>query len=1116
MSDSSAAAVGRSPADLLREKHETASSAMTVHDDLPATVVVEDDTSVELTSSATTADAVVSSPPASSPSPADALTSTSATASPSTKSSTKRRPKEKLDITSLEAFPTLGGGASKNGAASSIWGSKPVSSSVAKANGKARTPLPARSSDVTVFFDFVVSPQSRDRAVFAEAITKAKELSGVTSIESSTSKSLSTTFIVKGKPESIAIARRALVRALTAKVTEKILVPSSVRAFIIGSGGRNLKAIQQRSSTKIQVQKKEEVAGDGDGSSKPDYDAGEEETTDVTIEGDIDGVAMAKAEILEVVAERTKNLTVRLSHINPDYFPYFSAQATTLAEGKDIKIRVPTLYREPGDAIAPAITISGERNAVHEIKAKIEESLQELQRSYGTANTSIPKRQHRFIVGEKGKTLQDIFDITGCVVKVPPAEDPSDIVTLVGPRARIGEAISLAMTKANSIILERIDISKAHGKNRGHARDITRYFQSARRLHDIERNNDVQISLPSSKELFDESILEVAYDIAGKTNESVKKARKEVVDLVNSIPPVWVAHLGGIDPLLHRHMIGYKGRNLQKVKEQFGIETLMPDETDGASDIVLIYEGKESGEFGPDESEIRSGLDSAIKFFEDIRTKQADLVTKVLTIPAMKHKFIIGPKRSTINALSGPESSVYIQLGPNKDRPSQSHDITEDSVIIRGPAAEVDNVAKKIEEIVEEASNQEILNSFSVKFDFPTKFSSQLIGKGGSNISKYREELGVKIDLDDEGTVTIKGIKSNVLETQARIEALAARLADEVVLTLKVPIEHHSALIGQKGKFVKRLEERYDVRVNFPRSEESENVEASDILLNNKDEIVIRGPSKRAAKARDELLELYKYEAEHGHSTNITVPKRAISRIIGRNGELINDIMESTGAKVDIVRKETDDDTSSISISGTEESIHKAKAKILEVVEEFEQFASQTIDVDKRYHRSLIGNKGATLRDIVLRSGGPDDVSQQRRIIRIPPASSSDTKITVQGNEGVVVNVIKEIQRRVAELENQIESEIEVPLEKHRFIIGPGGSTKRSIEQDCGVTLTVPPQKTTKEVKIQGPPGGVEKAKSRIVELTTSKKERNNGQKKAASTATPPAEETPSVASEEN
>ncbi|KAK9369576.1 hypothetical protein V1509DRAFT_562423 [Lipomyces kononenkoae] len=892
-------------------------------------------------------------------------------------------------------------------------------------------------------------------------------------------------------------------------MTEKVLIPASVRPFIIGTGGRNLKAIQQRSSTKIQVQKKEEVAGDdGDDSSKPDYDAGEEETTEVTIEGDIDGVAMAKAEIVEIVAERTKKLTVRLSQINPDYFPYFAAQATALAEGKDIKIRVPSLYRDPSDAVTPAITLSGERNAVQETKAKIEESLQELQRSYGSATTSIPKRQHRFIVGEKGKTLQEIFDITGCVVKVPPAEDPSDIVTLVGPRAKIGEAISLSMTKANSIILERIDISKAHGKNRGHARDITRYFQSAKRLHDIEQSNDVQISVPSSKELFDEHIPEVAYDIAGKADESVKKARKEVVDLVNSIPPVCVAHLAGIDPLLHRHIIGYKGRNLQKVKEQYRIETLMPDETDGSSDLVLIYEPKESYEFGPDESEIKSALDSAISFFEDIKTKQADLVTKVLTIPAMKHKFIIGPKRSTINALTGPESSVYIQLGPNKDRPTQSQDITEDSVIIRGPSAEVDSVAKKIEEIVEEASNQEILNSFSVKFDFPKKFSSQLIGKGGSNISKYRDELGVKIDLDDEGTVTIKGIKSNVLETQARIEALASRLADEVVLRLNVPIEHHSALIGQKGKFVKRLEERYDVRVNFPRSDESESAEGSDFMPKSKDEIVIRGPSNGAAKARDELLELYKYEADHGYSSNITVPRKAISRIIGRNGELINDIMDSTGVKIDIVRKETDDDASSIAISGTEEGIKKAKAKILEVVEEFERFATETIDVDKRYHKVLIGNKGATLREIVLLAGGSDDVSQQRRIIRIPPASSSDTKITVQGNQEVVAKVIKEIQRRVSELESQIESEIEVALEKHRFIIGPGGSTKRSIEQECGVTLNIPPQKApSKEIKIQGPPESVEKAKARIIELTT-KKERNNGPKKSASTGVSPSEAT--------
>ncbi|KAK9238224.1 hypothetical protein V1525DRAFT_401890 [Lipomyces kononenkoae] len=218
MSGSSVASVERSPADLLREKHEASSSAITRGDDPQATVVGDDVSSVDLTSSVITIDTAVSSTPASSNSESETLTPAPATASTASKTSSKRQPKEKLDISSLEAFPTLGGGAGKNGAASSIWGSKPNSSSVAKSNGKSRTPLPARSSDVTVIFDFVVSPQSRDRAAFSDAVTKAKELSGVTSIESSTSKSLSTTFIVKGKPESIAIARRALVRALTARV----------------------------------------------------------------------------------------------------------------------------------------------------------------------------------------------------------------------------------------------------------------------------------------------------------------------------------------------------------------------------------------------------------------------------------------------------------------------------------------------------------------------------------------------------------------------------------------------------------------------------------------------------------------------------------------------------------------------------------------------------------------------------------------------------------------------------------------------------------------------------------------------------------------------------------
>ncbi|KAK9469950.1 hypothetical protein V1512DRAFT_201772 [Lipomyces arxii] len=1006
--------------------------------------------------------------------------------------------KEKLDISSLEAFPTLGSAPAAAVAAASAWGGATViaAGSAKKTNGK---PSAARSSQVSENFSFTVSPQFRNRATFTEIFARAKERSGVTSIESSTSRSLSTTFIVKGKPDAIVIARRELVRGLTAKITETILVPSSVRAFIIGAGGRTLKQIQQASSTKIQVQKRD---ASEEATPEPEFADGEEPSTEVTVEGDIDGVAIAKTSIMAIVAERTKNLTTRLQ-ISPDHVPYVAAQATSLEEGKDIKIKMPTAFAE--SETVPYIVISGERNAVQETKAAIQQTIENLQRTYVSASTAVPKRQHKYVMGESGSTLSEIFDQTGCIVKVPSPENPSEVITVLGPREKLVDAIGLVMARANSVIVDQLEVWKAHGRNRNHACDLARYFNASKRLHSIEKENDVQIMIPDVKELVVEPTPEVVFDIAGKSEPAVKKARKQIVELVNSIPPNRVSHITDIDPLLFRHIGGFKNKNIEKVKEQFGVVAVVPSEGEGLRDIILLYEGKDDDEFGPDETEVESCLESAKLFFEDVKAKQATLVTKVLSVPAKQHKFIIGPKRSTINALSGEGQTVSIQFG--EQSVDVAEPLTEDSVVIRGPADEVASVAEKIVEIVDEASNQEVLGSFSVTFEFPTKFSSQLIGKGGANISKYRDELGVKVGLADDGNVTIKGVKSNVLEAETRIKALAARLADEVVLRLSIPNEYHSSLIGQKGKLIKRLEERYGVRVNFPRSSDSEdtNGESSEFLPKNKDDIVLRGPSKGAAKAKEELMDLYKYDADHGHSSDLAVPRQALSRIIGKNGEYINDIMDTTGAKVDIPRNVGEADTVSIALSGTEEAIKQAKLKIKEIVDEFESLTSETIDVPKKYHRSLIGKSGATLRDIVVSAGGPDDSSQLHRIVRIPHASSTDTAVVVQGHRDLVAKIIAEIERRVGELESRVESTIEIPLEKHRFIVGPGGMTRRAVEAEFGVTLSVPKPNTTKDVTVEGPPAAVEAAKAKLIELTTPKPRRGNSRASTASPAPAPA-----------
>ena len=55
----------------------------------------------------------------------------------------------------------------------------------------------------------------------------------------------------------------------------------------------------------------------------------------------------------------------------------------------------------------------------------------------------IPSEQHRFILGKKGAGLKDIFDKTNVYVRIPPQEENSSTILVMGETAKIGEAITL-------------------------------------------------------------------------------------------------------------------------------------------------------------------------------------------------------------------------------------------------------------------------------------------------------------------------------------------------------------------------------------------------------------------------------------------------------------------------------------------------------------------------------------------------------------------------------------------------------------------------------------------------------------------------------------------------
>ncbi|KAF5098147.1 hypothetical protein DV451_003503 [Geotrichum candidum] len=1024
------------------------------------------DSPAESISESATSTAVPSDVESESVNPTDENTTTpsSSASSPKVNGSTKKN----LDISSYDAFPILGGGKASTASAVS-WGPNATVKPVATPKAPARTAAkPTQKSIVTESFTLKLEQRNaRAKTIPSEVLSRAQSNNSV-SIDCSTSKSTRAShFIIKGKLENVHKARRELLRELSIRVTEVFQVPASVRALIIGPKGSNLRPITERSGTQIQITKKEDTPVQS-----PDDDE-DEIAVDVKVEGDPEGVQLAKKDILAIVASRVRTANIKIQGLPSKIYPSLakSSQISKFETEKDLKINIPDFFYLNANKLNAPITISGERNAALEAKAHLESLAQTIASTYTSSIKNIP------VVSKPFVNAPEIFNNTGVVVVEIP--DSANQLELYGPDQATQQAGKLIDGISKQLHTTTLAISKSHGANLPHSKALATYFERSGKFKEVETSNSVIVTVNSSPS-------EVSVVITGKDADNVTVARKQIINLVNSIPPEKVLVISDIEPFFLKYL-SPKSKLAAAIKEQDSVEIYTPADNEDSRDIIFVYqENDDENDFAPAPHQIKEKLNTANALLNDIRNNQKDIVSKVLDIPVENHKFILGPNGTTLNAIlkgGDGDSFVSVQLGNEVAPEDSSVKLTPSSVYIRGLSSEVARVVKEIEEVIEQAKNYEVLSSYTTDFQFPAEHVNKLIGKGGANLTKIREEFGVKIDVDEKGNGVVKGIKKNADEAKVRILNLGRRLADEVSLRVKVPNEYHATIIGTGGKFVKRLEEKYDVHIRFPRNNDS-NEEKAD-----KNEVLIRGPSRGAAKAQEEILELLQYEIDNSHSQVVNVPAGSLSRIIGRNGEYINDIKDTTNTRIDVPNQSENGDAATvpITITGTKTGVKHAVERIQEIVKEIEDTVTEEIEVDPKYHRILIGSNGSAMREIVAQAGE----TSNSRVIQIPQAGSGDKKIKIHGKKKVVAKVIKIIQDIVSEQESRVEINVPVNPQRHGALIGPGGSTKKEIETTFNVSLFVPKQGSKNadgeidtNIRVTGKPENVEKAKAKIEELT--------------------------------
>lgn len=1038
----------------------------------------------------------------------------------------KPKTRAPFDVQSDEAFPALGGGAKTRTAKTpAAWdGRKPDLSTPPVSNGGQRgvyagaaasrtsggassaasgprvLAMPGKHVEQIRFAPSQMLPRGKLNKPMADIVRDISKKSKAR-IDVREGPGSSYIFEGTGTVESVRQALKEVAQQVGSKQSVRIPVPASSRAHIIGRQGTVVQGIHDRTGARIQVPKPDESAAIDD-----DDDSN---TIDVLIEGDAVAAEMARREIESIVKERTSNINLRLKNIPPELFPFIAgahdAAINNLEERTKTQIRVPRYdtwsQRPPPQEAAPGqiqfvpdpdrhIHVFGERTAAQEARAQIERRAQELQRQITLRQLAINRGQHQFIVGEKGDSLHDFLAETGCAVVLPPASDDSEFLTITGPPERIELGINRAMDLATSMQMASIDLSRQHPNAQGgphaHARALTAYLRKRQAIRELEKAYDAHVVLPIPS-----SDGPVTWEVYSRDGKNTIRARSDILNLVQAHPPSKIMTLP-VDPYYHGYI---QSRISSQLRNQFGVNLIVPEEPE-STNVVLVFEGTpaEGAKFEvarqrptPEQvSSFEKALAEARAHIFSTLGDQKDIVSKSVAVPQKYHEKL----RKFVARDQNSKGEDYIPVRLN---------VAEQQASLRGRTSNVEELAQKILAFVVEQEQDDKERGYTTSFDFPQKFANFLIGKRGENINKLRDEFDVDIKVEN-GKVEVKGPKAKAEAAKSRIISLGKKLEDEATYVLKIAPQYHRDLIGQKGSQVNRLQDRYNVRVQFPRAavlavsdDQSVGDAASEVggarnARSNQaqDEVIVRGPRKGADSARDEILSLYQWIVDHSFTGSVSVAQSQVPSLIGQRGREMEKLRAETGAQIDVPGVGDAADASGrveIKVKGTKKQVEDARKLLLQRAKEFDETVTKTIEVDKKHHKSLIGGGGANIRKIVVESGGPDDGSAAR-MVKFPRPESTETTIRLEGKEAVVNAIVAAIEEFVRQKEDQVTASIDVPQSQHRHLIGRGGDTRRQLETQFNVIVDVPKQGSGRtDVKIKGPSAAVEDAKSHIVAM---------------------------------
>jgi len=447
-----------------------------------------------------------------------------------------------------------------------------------------------------------------------------------------------------------------------------------------------------------------------------------------------------------------------------------------------------------------------------------------------TEEVVVKAEYHRFLVGKKGNSINSMRDKHNVRIILPTVsallkdnnnnKSDSAAAASTSNSSSSGAETIIIVGKEENVKNVRAEIEaivkqlqeqitdEVHVDPKWHKNFTAKRAKLINKISD--ENCNVNISFPKQSGTNSDLVV-----IKGPRDavESAKKRIKEIVfDLENHV--TIECH---IPQKHHVNLIGKKGNKSSQLSDEFKVEIQFPAKSlslaanSNSNEQVNSNTSSNESTTTPTSSDIVliSGLKDDCE-----RAKQALLdlipISVDITFPQKFHKNLLENKAEILRSL-GDKHDVQINV-PKKGQNNNNH---SDYVTVLGTKECIDEAKQALDQVLIDLE----LKNFAVTIDeIKPELIPQFRGRNGAEAAKLEKKFDVRIDFSRKGEpdrIVIKGVKQQVLDCESfirkKINDEQSKQAQEIEIDNRV----HSRIIGQKGRTLAKLMEKYKVEVKF-------------------------------------------------------------------------------------------------------------------------------------------------------------------------------------------------------------------------------------------------------------------------------------------------------------